>query len=223
MIILNRVNEVFSGGIMRRIRTTICIVLLTFLLLSAASSYVASYIFGRNIVENYFQDITIVEDIIIDDQELVDLYGEGGPIVISSGLHGRIEDSIASIGGDTKGYEYINAYIYDVNGKSLNVAISIDPEVNKDVMVVESGAHSISSNSGLDNSKVRIVYPVIGISKLDSYQRILSEYKQSREAYYSEIRASRIKGVVTGIATSLILCCGFVLYIYKKFEHHEKQ
>lgn len=223
MIILTEFDDVFGGGIMKRIRTKICIVLLSFLLLSVASGYLISYLIERNIVVDYFQDIVIAEDIIIDDQELVDVYGDGGPIVISSGLHGRIEDSIAAIGGDTKGYEYINAYIYCANGKSLNVAISIDSEVDNDVMVVESGPHPVSSNSGLDNTNVRIVYPVIGISKIDSYQRILSEYKQSREDYYSGIRAARIKGVVTGIITSLILCCGFGLITYQKLKHHDNR
>lgn len=198
---------------MKKSKITICLVFLVFLLLSVISAFIVSQISERNIVENYFRDIIIAEDFMIENQELAEIYGDGKPLIISSGMHGRIEDSIATIGGDTKGYKYINAYIYNVNGSSLNVAISIDPNVDNDVMVVESDPRSIMPESNLDNAKIRIVYPVIGISKIDSYEEILSEYKQSRENYNSRMKTARMSGVVTGIGMTIILCGGFVLLL----------
>lgn len=197
--------------------------LLVFLLLSVSSGFIVSQISERNIVVNYFRDIIIAEDSIIENQELTEIYGDGKPFTISSGMHGRIEDSIAAIGGDTKGYEYINAYIYDVNGSSLNVAISIDPDVDNDVIIVESRPDLIMSESNLDNTKIRIVYPVIGISKIDSYEEILLEYKQSREKYNFRIKAARMSGVATGFGMSIILCGGFVLLLRKTRTKHQDE
>ena len=223
LVILNETYDAFNGGIMKKSKATFCLMLFVFLLLSVISGFIVSHISERNVVENYFRDIIIAEDFVIENQELTEIYGDGKPFTISSGMHGRIEDSIAASGGDTKGYEYINAYIYDVNGSSLNVAISIDPDVDNDVMVVESEPDLIMSESNLDNTKIRIVYPVIGISKIDSYEEILLEYKQSREIFNSRIKVARMSGVATGIGMSIILCGGFVLLLRKTWMKHQDE
>lgn len=207
---------------MKKSRITICLVLLVLLLLGVFSGYIVLQISERHIVENYYRDITIAEDIIFDNQELIDVYGAGEPISLTAGMQGYIADSVTPIGGDTKGFEYIDAYIKGVNGKALNVAISINPEVDKDVLVVESRPYPTVSESSLDNSPVRIVYPVIGISKIDSYQEILSEYKMSREKYNSRIMVAKMVSITTGFVLSVILCVGFIVLLYKSRQDNNQ-
>ncbi|MCQ2473602.1 MAG: hypothetical protein MJ098_05645 [Saccharofermentans sp.] len=132
---------------MKNLRITFCIVSSLLLLLSVISGYIVLQIDERNIVEDYFCDFVIAEELIIDDQELAEIYGAGKPIVIPAGTHGRIEDSITTIGGDTKGYEYINAYINDVNGISLNIAISIVSNVDNDVLIAETDLYPMARSS----------------------------------------------------------------------------
>lgn len=206
---------------MKNLRITFCIVSSLLLLLSVISGYIVLQIDERNIVEDYFCDFVIAEELIIDDQELAEIYGAGKPIVIPAGTHGRIEDSITTIGGDTKGYEYINAYINDVNGISLNVAISIVSNVDNDVLIAETDLYPMAQSSNWDSSKTRIIYPVISISKIESYQVILSEYEKSREKYYSRIKVAKLKGIATAIGLSVVLCGGFGLFFRKAQTTHK--
>lgn len=138
------------------------------------------------ISEIYYKEITLTEDIVLDDQQFIEFYGN--PITLAAGMKGQIVD-VVDCNGDTKGYEYINTRFNMSDGFIISVAISIDPEAETTVIKTF-------------DSNVTDILVVFSINKVESYQNILSEYLQTRENYHKRVRNEWIKGTVITITVA---------------------
>ncbi|MBO4460509.1 MAG: hypothetical protein J5778_07630 [Clostridiales bacterium] len=146
----------------------------------------------------------MAEDLIFDDQTIVDLYGE--PIKLSKGMSGRIVDVIDSH-GDTIGYDYINVHFKVKDGKTISAAISFDRKMDSSVLVLKEGILDIR--------------PVFDISKIEYPQTVLSEYKLSRERYFTTIRMIRI--IVVSISVVIAMGLSFAYFKCFKYKTNNKK
>lgn len=180
-------------------RRIINIVVVVFACLLCTSLVV---LFGRQyekgIVENYYRKIEIAEEMIFDEPEIIEEYGE--PIEILVGTRGTITDSIA-YSGDLNGYDYIDATLSLDNGKYIRVAISFDYGIQKEIRP----ASEILSHP---TEKYIIVFD---ISKIKLSQSVMEEYKLSRERYYSRVQKVRVISVVTCVVLYAIIGGTFCL------------
>ena len=147
------------------------------------------YIYFSNIRESYDREITLAEDIILDDELTVFLYGN--PVILNKGDKGYIHDEINSVLGDEAGEAYIDARFSIGDGDSITVFISTD---------IES-----------DNPPSA---PVVDIDSIESSQTIINEYKQSRERYYTKVRNTQILG--TALVVVIILVISAVVFLICK-------
>lgn len=147
------------------------------------------YIYFSHFSEKYEKKITLAEDIILDDELTVFLYGN--PVILNKGDKGYIHDEINSVLGDEAGEAYIDARFSIGDGDSITVFISTD---------IES-----------DNPPSA---PVVDIDSIESSQTILNEYKQSRERYYTKVRNTQILGTAI-IMVSLLAIYTIVIFLNK--------
>ena len=134
------------------------------------------------------KDITLAEDVVFDDEYTTSVYG--GPVVIEKGTKGSITDG-ADYRSDDAGEEYIHAFFTLSDGRGIDPLLSTDMPSDR------------------NPSKL------IDISKIESSQEVLSEYKQSREDLRTRIRNTRITGALIGFAVSAVITV-VVLAVNKK-------
>ena len=141
----------------------------------------------NHIYEIYRTSIVLAEDVILDDKNTIDQFGE--TVILTKGMRGRVSDKIDHY-SDQNGYENITVDFQLDDTKTLRALIAIE-----------------NSNEIWD-------YPTIGIDKFESSQKIITEYQQSRNKYYSRVQNSRTVSVMISVAVSLVLC-GSVWLVYK--------
>ena len=126
----------------------------------------------------YIKQVHLDEDVVLDDKNVISKFGDA--IILSKGTEGRIRDSI-SYWGDELGYELIYADFALEDGKSIDVAISINP---------------VDDNNSMTE---------ISIESIADSAEILSGYEVSREQYHEQVKAFRRNGMIIGIAISTII------------------
>lgn len=141
----------------------------------------------NNIYEIYSTSIVMAEDVVIDDKYTVDQFGE--TIILTKGMRGRVSDKIDYY-SDQNGYENITADFQLDDTRKVRVLIAID------------------------KSNENLLYPTIDADKIESSQRIISEYKLSRDKYHSRVKNAQTASVVICMAISLALC-GCIWLFYK--------
>lgn len=176
--------------------------LLLFLIISLITSGVlAGYIVSRLhdpwISGIYYKRIILSEDVVFEQPEAIDYYGD--IVIIPAGTQGNISDSV-SLYGDTKGYDLINVHLAEVNGKSYDVALSFDNETDTRI------------------NEARTL--IFDIGYIESSEIILSEYKNSREVYFAQVRNSRVICQIVGLSVSGILSIVFfIIYVELKKQN----
>ena len=146
------------------------------------------YVSSHSCFVLFRKNITLAEDVVFDNEYTTHIYG--GPVVISKGTKGSITDG-ADYRSDDCGEEYIHAFFTLSDGEGTDVLIST----------------GMPSDLKPDLS--------IDISKIESSQEVLSEYKQSREDLRTRIRNTRIAGALIGFAVSAVITV-VVLAVNKK-------
>lgn len=173
--------------------STIISVILAILLGIVISNCCLLFVF-----ESYDKEISMAEELVFDDQRIIELYGE--PIILSKGMKGRIVD-IIDCHGDTMGYENINVHFVVGDGKPVSAVISFDRAIDSTVLVLNEG--------------IIDVRPIFDISKIESSQTILLEYKNSRERYLKTTQTIR----VIGTTVSLVVAMGLSVIYTKKYRY----
>ena len=154
------------------------------------------YVYFSYISESYDREITLAEEIVLDDE--LTLFFHDNPVVLKKGDKGHIHDEVNSQLGDEVGEAYINARFSTNDGDYISVSISTDIE-------------SDDSPAGT----------VIDINKLESSQTILEEYKQSRERYHTKVRNSQITVTAIFVAIAVVIAA-IVLMASKLLVIEEK-
>ena len=162
-------------------------------LLCSALVLVISRLYEKGISENCYEKFEIEEQMLFDEPEIIEQYGE--PIEIAVGTRGTIADSIAA-SRDLNGYEYIDASLLLDNGKHIKVALTFDQESKKEVF---------PASEILPHSTEKYII-VFDINKVKSSQSVLEKYIQSRERYYSRVKNSRTAAVIISLAISIAIC-----------------
>lgn len=181
---------------MRRVLITVIVISL---ILCIPVSLFITLQYTDGISEMYYREITLAEDIVIDDPEFIEFYGK--PLTLTAGMKGHTVDAIDNY-GDTKGYEYINAHFLIDDGYGISIAISIDPEA--DTMMMRDS-----------NYEVEVDTVVFSISKIESYQTVLSEYFQTRERFHARVRNAWVAGIAIAGAFVGILV-GILFFMCKR-------
>lgn len=155
------------------------------------------------IAETYFKEFKLTRDVVFDESEIVDFYGE--PLKFPAGTKGSIVEGITG-GIEVKGYEYINIHITAENGKGVDAAISIDPDSEKGIYTLKGDIYGVVA--------------VFSLNDIEDHETILAEYKDMHERYYAEAKATRKASVVCFVAISLVLSCiiGLVVKNHAKAE-----
>lgn len=169
-----------------------------------------------NIAELYEKDITLAEDIVLDDEETLSKYGE--PVKIFKGTVLTISDWV-TYWGDSAGYEYMHSRFTLPDGEQVTFYIAIDSEYldsKPDGPIYQLSDVSSPSSMIRDHADGSHIPPiVIDIHKLESYQTIREEYLNSREKYVSEVRNCKIIYIAVSFIVAAVLSL-VVLLICKK-------
>ena len=147
------------------------------------------YVSSHSCFVLFRKNITLAEDVVFDNEYTTHIYG--GPVVISKGTKGSITDG-ADYRSDDCGEEYIHAFFTLSDGEGTDVLIST----------------GMPSDLKPDLS--------IDISKIESSQEVLSEYKQSREDLRTRIRNTRITGALIGFAVPVVITIIFLVVNKKR-------
>lgn len=147
------------------------------------------YVSSHSCFVLFRKNITLAEDVVFDNEYTTHIYG--GPVVISKGTKGSITDG-ADYRSDDCGEEYIHAFFTLSDGEGTDVLIST----------------GMPSDLKPDLS--------IDISKIESSQEVLSEYKQSRENLRTRIRNTRITGALIGFAVPVVITIIFLVVNKKR-------
>lgn len=176
-------------------KRVLIIVTVIMLIICIFASMFITYLCTEGVSEMYYEEITLKEDVVFDDQQFIELYGKS--VTLTAGMKGHAVDVIDS-NGDTKSYEYINAHFCSTEGIEISVAISIDPEADTTIL-------------NISDSNITDIWAVFSISKIESYQTVLSDYQQTRERFHSRIRNTWITGTaITTVIVGILVCLLFL-------------
>lgn len=134
------------------------------------------------------RQIVLAEDVVFEDG--FNTNNHDGPLYITKGTAGYITDE-ANYNADDSGEEFIHAVFPASDGEFIDVLLSTDMPSDRNPS------------------------QLIDISKIESSQEVLSEYKQSREDLRTRIRNTRIAGALIGFAVSAVITV-IVLVVNKK-------
>lgn len=172
------------------------------LIVMAVSAFFVVFFGGRlhelSISETCNREIVLSKDVVFNQSETTELYGDS--VILPAGTTGVIADSI-DYSGDTKGYDLINVHLARVDEQSYDVAISFDQVTDTKM-----------------NEDRTLIFD---ISYIESAETILSEYKNSREKYYTRIRNARLCGAVVGLSFSVLLFAVFYGLFRKQIKNEK--
>ena len=134
------------------------------------------------------RQIILAEDVVFDDGYNTSFHD--GPLYITKGTAGYITDE-ANYNADDSGEEFIHAVFQASDGEFIDVLLSTDMPSDRTPPLL------------------------IDISKIESSQEVLSEYKQSRVDLRTRIRNTRIAGALIGFAVLAVITV-IVLVVNKK-------
>lgn len=134
----------------------------------------------------YSTEFTIAEDVTLQGNDDYDT------LVLTKGLTGSITDGVDSRLGDDAGERYMHACIGLNDGTSITLFIDTDTTVND-----RQGS-------------------VIGIDKIENAEKILSEYKASREECRSKALIKRMVCCAVSFLISVSVSCIFLRIYYKQ-------
>ena len=173
----------------------------------AAAGIFGAYCRERDIVEVYYKEVTVTEDIVFDDDATVpdDVVSAGddairkscGAVKIPAGTTGTIRDLVNSR-GDEVGTDRIRADFRLDDGTIIMAVIPADPDAD----IFSSGY-------------------VIDVNKIESGQAILSEYKQTRETYKTRVRNTWVLGTLIGIVSAILLSVFFMILNRYLLKHNK--
>lgn len=171
---------------------TIPMVIITFIGLIISNQYVR-YQFS----EVFTKEFTLAENVVFDESEVVDFYGD--KLEFSVGSTGKIVEHISNREA-IKGNHYINVHITADNSQIAEAAISTD-SVEKKIIVYDSDYYGVAV--------------VFEPKNIDSYQTIMDDYFLAVNRYESDVRLVHITTVVICFIVSIILSV-CICMIYKK-------
>ncbi len=178
----------------------------------------ALYEIRFNIAELYEKDITLAEDIVLDDEETLSKYGE--PVIIPKGTVLTISDWV-TYWGDSAGYEYMHSRFTLPDSEQVTFYITIDPEnpdSKPDGPIYQLSDVNSPSSMIRDHADGLSIPPrVIDIRKIESYQTIREEYLNTREKYASEVRTCKIVCIAISFIAAVVLSL-VLLLICKKTQ-----
>lgn len=173
-------------------------------------------------VELYIKDITLAEDIVLDDKYILEKYGE--PVTIPAGSIGKVQDMVCYL-GDQGGYENMPTRFTLPDNEWVTVYITIDPEhLNSNP---GSSVYQLTDVNDLSSVTKEYVNGsssspnVIDIQKIESYQTIREEYINTREKYASEVRNCKILCLTISFIISVVL--SLVLLLISKRTQKERK
>lgn len=171
-------------------------------------------------VELYIKDITLAEDIVLDDKYILEKYGE--PVTIPAGSIGKVQDMVCYL-GDQGGYENMPTRFTLPDNEWVTVYITIDPEhLNSNP---GSSVYQLTDVNDLSSVTKEYVNGsssspnVIDIRKIESYQTIREEYINTREKYASEVRNCKI--LYTAISFIVAAVLSLIILLICKKTHKE--
>ena len=190
-------------------------------LLVTANGVISSVMEAKHVGEFFRADITLKETVVFDDPHIVKLYG--GPVTLEAGTTGEISDVIDYY-GEKSGNKHIRASFDLDEDKTFSVKLDYETLGEKDTdVIVETFDVNINA---LDDSKpeemttIEIATPVININKINDSQKIVSEFKQTREKYYQKIKQTIIYGSI--VAAIKALAVAVVIWLIKLIVRKEK-
>lgn len=190
-------------------------------LLVTANGVISSVMEAKHVGEFYRADITLKETVVFDDPHIVKLYG--GPVTLEAGEAGEISDVIDSYDGRHR-HKHISASFVLDEDKTFSVKLDYETLGEKDTdVIVETFDMNINA---LDDSKpeeittIEITTPVININKINDSQKIVSEFKQTRERYDQSIKQTIISGSIIAAVKALAIVA--VVWLVKLIARKEK-
>lgn len=173
---------------MRRIRSVFVISSFVFLVLCISLSLIISNMCKKKTDITYQREIVLINNVCFDDDSTILNYGE--PVVIPAGTKGLIIDKI-DYWGDELGTDLIRVDFKLSDGSVFWGAISF------------SGTHEEKSSRS-----------IIDINDISDSENVLSEYLDSREAYYSHINRIPIVCLALGVCISIVTIIVFsIVYL----------
>lgn len=190
-------------------------------LLVTANGVISSVMEAKHVGEFYRADITLKETVVFDDPHIVKLYG--GPVTLEEGEAGEISDVIDSYDGRHRN-KHIRASFDLDEDKTFSVKLDYETLGEKDTdVIVETFDVNINA---LDDSKpeemttIEFITPAININKINDSQKIVSEFKQTRERYYQRVNQTIIDGSIIGAVVALAMAAA--IWLVKLFVRKEK-
>lgn len=149
------------------------------------SKYGYAYIF-----ESYKEQITLNEDYVFDD-EMTLLYYDA-PVILTAGMTGTIDD-VVDYYMDDYGKDYMRVVFRLSNGKAFETVISMYPKSTDEFNRSKNGKY-------------------INISSIDSSQKVIQAYKESRAKFNMRKQKLEIAGpVISGSLSVLLAIGGFIV------------
>lgn len=190
-------------------------------LLVTANGVISSVMEAKHVGEFYRADITLKETVVFDDPRIVKQYGR--PVTLEAGTAGEVFDIIDSYGERHERKHIRASFALDEDDK-FEVILGYEMESGKDTDIIID-TFEVNKNA-LDDSKpeeittIEFVTPAININKINDSQKIVSEFKQTRERYDQSIKQTIISGSIIAAVKALAIVA--VVWLVKLIARKEK-
>lgn len=177
---------------------------------------------SKTISESYQTEIVLNKNVMLDDQSIIDKYGE--PILLEKGTRGTIRDTINWY-GEKRDSNHIKAWVILNDGNKLDIVLDYEHglESNNSVIIQSVDSSVITSNDTNTQSKTScfdVITPVLNISSIEDYSIIITEFEEINELYSYRVKQTIIWGCI--IATIIAAVIVSVIWIIKSIFHNDR-
>ncbi len=177
---------------------------------------------SKSISESYQTEIVLNDNVLLDDQSVINKYGE--PILLEKGTKGEIRDTLNWY-GDRKNPYHIKAWVIHNNGKKLDIILDYEHrlENNSKVIIQSVDSSVITSNGTNTQSKTNsfdVITPVLNINSIEDYSIIITEFEEKCELYNYRVKQTIIWGCIIAAIIAVVIVS--VIWIIKSIFHSDR-
>lgn len=176
---------------------------------------------AKGVTEGYKANITLKETVVLDDQRIINQYGE--PVTLEAGTVGEILE-IVDWYTEKHEFEHIRASFSVDEGNEISVILGYEMEREADTGIFVDAYNAIfisqSKNEKARNNIINSEIPVININKINDSQKITSEFKEMYARYHQRVKQTLDKGSIIGAVYAFVIVAA--VWLIKIFIRKEK-